>query len=124
MKLQEYSHLENLNIQNYYEKNGNFEKLMIFIEGIIKSLEFFNNKKSTTFERLRNLRKINNLTQDDIAKYLDIHRPTVTQYESGEIIPTTQNIIKLAKLYNVTTDYLLCYELNIEKQDNNKITKK
>lgn len=106
--------LENLNIQNYYEKDGNFEKLMIFIEGIIKSLEFSHNK-STTFERLKRLRKINNLTQDDIAKYLDVHRTTVTQYESGEIMPSTQNIIKLAKLYNVTTDYVLCYELNVEK---------
>jgi len=107
--------LENLKIQNYYEKDGNFPKLMIFIEGIIKSLEFFKNKQSTTFERLKKLRKIKDLTQDDIAKYLEVHRTTVTQYESGEIMPTTQNIIKLAKLYNVTTDYILCYELNIEK---------
>jgi len=107
--------LENLKIQNYYEKNGDFEKLIIFIEGIIKSLEFFNNKKCTTAERLKILRKNNYLTQDNISKYLDIHRTTVTQYESGEIIPTTQNIVKLAKLYNVTTDYILCYELKIEK---------
>lgn len=106
--------LENLKIQNYYEKNANFEKLIIFIEGIVKSLDFFNNKKNTIAERLKKLRKNNELTQDNISKYLDIHRTTVTQYESGEIIPTTQNIIKLAKLYNVTTDYILCYELNIE----------
>ena len=108
--------LDNMKIQNYYEKDGDFEKLMIFIEGIIKSFEFFNNNQSTTSERLKRLRKIYNLTQDDIAKYLDVHRTTVTQYESGEIIPTTQNIIKLAKLYNVTTDYILCYQLNIEEE--------
>ncbi|MBZ9609875.1 helix-turn-helix domain-containing protein [Clostridium estertheticum] len=106
--------LENLKIQNYYEKNADFEKLIIFIEGIVKSLDFFNNKRCTIAERLKKLRKNNELTQDNISKYLDIHRTTVTQYESGEIIPTTQNIIKLAKLYNVTTDYILCYELNIE----------
>lgn len=106
--------LENLKIQNYYEKNADFEKLIIFIEGVIKSLEFFNNKKNTISERLKKLRKNNELTQDNISKYLGIHRTTVTQYESGEIIPTIQNIIKLAKLYNVTTDYILCYELNIE----------
>jgi len=107
--------LENLKIQNYYEKNGDFEKLIIFIEGIIKSLEFFNSKKCTIAERLKILRKNNELTQDSISKYLDIHRTTVTQYESGEVIPTTLNILKLAKLYNVTTDYILCYELNIDK---------
>lgn len=115
--------LENLNIQNYYEKNADFEKLVVFIEGIIKSLEFFNNKKCTIAERLKILRKNNDLTQDNISKYLDIHRTTVTQYESGEIIPTTQNIIKLAKLYNVTTDYILCYELNIEKSEINRLKK-
>ena len=32
-------------IQNYYEKNADYNKLIIFIEGIIKSLEFFNKKK-------------------------------------------------------------------------------
>ena len=115
--------LENLKIQNYYEKNADFEKLIIFIEGVIKSLEFFNNKRCTIAERLKLLRKNNELTQDNISKYLDIHRTTVTQYEAGEIIPTTQNIIKLAKLYNVTTDYILCYELNIEKNDVKRLKK-
>lgn len=115
--------LENLKIQNYYEKNADFEKLIIFIEGVIKSLEFFNNKQNTISERLKKLRKNNELTQDNISKYLGIHRTTVTQYESGEIIPTTQNIIKLAKLYNVTTDYILCYELNIDKDDINGLKK-
>lgn len=107
--------LEDLKIQNYYEKNADYNKLIIFIEGIVKSLEFFNTPKCTIAERLKILRKNNDLTQDNISKYLDIHRTTVTQYESGEIIPTTQNVIKLAKLYNVTTDYILCYELKIDK---------
>lgn len=109
--------LENLNIQNYFEKSGDFKKLIIFIEGVIKSIDFFNNKSCTTAERLKKLRKINNLTQDDIAKYLGIGRTSVSQYESGEILPSTTNIIKLAKLYNVTTDYVLCYELDVEKND-------
>ena len=69
------------------------------------------------------MRKNNDLTQDNISKYLGIHRTTVTQYESGEIVPTIQNIIKLAKLYNVTTDYILCYELNIEKSDIKRLKK-
>lgn len=107
--------LEKLNIQNYFEKSGDFKKLIVFIEGVIKSIDFFNNKFCTTAERLKKLRKINKLTQDDIAKYLGIHRTTVTQYESGEILPPVQNVVKLAKLYNVTTDYILCYELEIEK---------
>jgi len=107
--------LETLKIQNYYEKSADFEKLIIFIEGIIKSIEFFNRVKYTISERLKTLRKLNNLSQDNVAKYLEIQRTTISQYESGDLIPPTLNIIKLAKLYNVTTDYILCYELNIEK---------
>ncbi|MBC2579364.1 response regulator [Clostridium sp. DJ247] len=107
--------LETLKIQNYYEKSGDFEKLIIFIEGIIKSIEFFNRVKYTIGERLKALRKLNNLSQDDVAKYLEIQRTTISQYESGDLIPPTLNVIKLARLYNVTTDYILCYELNIEK---------
>jgi len=107
--------LETLKIQNYYEKSADFEKLIIFIEGIIKSIEFFNRVKYTISERLKTLRKLNNLSQDNVAKYLEIQRTTISQYESGDLIPPTLNVIKLAKLYNVTTDYVLCYELNIEK---------
>lgn len=107
--------LETLSIQNYYEKSADFEKLIIFIEGIIKSIEFFNRVKYTIGERLKKLRKLNGLSQDDVAKYLNIQRTTISQYESGDLIPPTLNVIKLAKLYNVTTDYILCYELNIEK---------
>lgn len=107
--------LETLRIQNYYEKSADFEKLIIFIEGIIKSLEFLNRVKYTISERLKKLRKLNNLSQDDVAKYLGIQRTTISQYESGDLIPPTLNVIKLARLYNVTTDYILCYELNIEK---------
>jgi DNA-binding response OmpR family regulator len=115
--------LETLKIQNYYEKSGDFEKLIIFIEGIIKSIEFFNRVKYTISERLKTLRKLNNLSQDDVAKYLEIQRTTISQYESGDLIPPTLSIIKLAKLYNVTTDYILCYELNIKKV-NIQISKK
>lgn len=107
--------LETLKIQNYYEKSADFEKLIIFIEGIIKSIEFFNRIKYTISDRLKKLRKLNNLSQDDVAKYLGIQRTTISQYESGDLIPPTLNVIKLAKLYNVTTDYILCYELNIEE---------
>lgn len=107
--------LESLKIQNYYEKSADFEKLIIFIEGIIKSIEFFNRVKFSMSERLKTLRKMNNLSQDDVAKYLDIQRTTISQYESGDLIPPTLNVMKLAKLYNVTTDYILCYEINIEK---------
>ena len=107
--------LETLKIQNYYEKSGEFEKLIIFIEGIIKSMEFFKSEKPTIGERIKKMRKQKGLSQEDVAKYLEVQRSTISLYESGDATPPVTTIIKLARLFNVTTDYILCYELNIDK---------
>lgn len=47
-------------------------------------------------------------TQAQVAEYLGIARGSYAKYETGANIPTTENIVKLAELYRVTTDYLLC----------------
>ena len=52
----------------------------------------------------RNKRK---MTQQEIADYLHIARAAYTLYETGTNTPTTENILKLAELYNCSTDYLL-----------------
>ncbi|MDS0526329.1 response regulator [Clostridium sp. SHJSY1] len=106
--------LENLDIQNYFEKTSDFEKILIQIRSIIKSIEFFKNE-DTTGKRIKQLRKINRLSQEDVAKYLGVKISSVSQYESNLVLPPTQNILKLAKLFNVTTDFILCYELDIRK---------
>jgi DNA-binding NtrC family response regulator len=112
--------LEKLEIQNYCEKTADFENVIICIESAIKSIEFFKNKKSSIGGRIKKLRKIYNMSQEQVAKYLEIQRTAISSYESGDAIPPTLSIIKLAKLFNVTTDYLLCYELKIEKNTNEK----
>ena len=106
--------LETLNVQSYCEKSADFEKIIICIEGIIKTIEFFKSQRHTIGERIKTLRKLNSLSQDDVAKWLDVQRTTISLYESGDAIPPTLSIIKLAKLFNVTTDYILCYEFNLE----------
>jgi DNA-binding NtrC family response regulator len=106
--------LENLDIQNYCEKTADFEKILIQIKSIIKSIKFFKDQ-DTTGGRLKQLRKVNQLSQEDVAKYLGVQISSVSQYESNLVLPPTQNILKLAKLFNVTTDFILCYELDIRK---------
>ncbi|MBV7273156.1 response regulator [Clostridium thailandense] len=108
--------LKNLNIQGYCEKSGDFKNVIISIESVIKSIEFFRTKKCTIGQRIKDLRKLNNLSQEDVAKYLKTQKSSISQYESGVVIPPTLTIIKLAKLFNTTTDYILCYELEIEKR--------
>lgn len=52
-------------------------------------------------------RKKRKMTQQEVADYLHIKRESYTSYEIGKNIPPTENIIKLADLYKVATDYLL-----------------
>lgn len=58
-------------------------------------------------EILKLQRKKNNLTQEKLAEKLNISRGAYAKYETGENIPTTIIVLKLATIYGVTTDYLL-----------------
>lgn len=59
------------------------------------------------YPNIRNLREDNDYKQKDIANYLNVSQNTYSQYENGIIELTATNLIKLAKLYNVSIDYLL-----------------
>lgn len=58
-------------------------------------------------DRLRTLRKEAHLTQQDVADTLRIHRTTYTKYETGVVTPDQQGLLDLAKLFEVSVDYLL-----------------
>lgn len=60
-------------------------------------------------------RKKRGYTQEDVAKYLNIARGSYAKYETGTNTPTTENIIKLADLYSLSTDYLLGRNNKINK---------
>ena len=57
--------------------------------------------------QLRHLRGYNAVTQREIADALCIDRSTSAYYELGETQPSLLMLARLAKLYDVTTDYLL-----------------
>ncbi len=58
------------------------------------------------YPRLRDLREDMDLTQDQLVKILQMHKTTYTNYEQGKREPPFELIIKLAKFYNVSTDYI------------------
>lgn len=60
-----------------------------------------------TNEILKTERTKRGYTQQQIADILNVSRVAYTLYENGKNTPTTDNILKLAELYNVSTDYLL-----------------
>lgn len=57
--------------------------------------------------RIRDLREDADLTQTQIANMLGCSQQTYSRYESGEIIIDISSLIKLAKFYNTTLDYLV-----------------
>ena len=60
--------------------------------------------------RLRECREKAGLTQKQVAITLKLAGPSVSNWESGKTKPSRENIQKLADLYNVSVDYLLCRE--------------
>ena len=57
--------------------------------------------------RLVNLRKSNNLSQEALAEKLGISRQAVSKWERAEASPDTDNLIMLARLYGISLDELL-----------------
>jgi len=59
------------------------------------------------YQRIRDLREDRDLNQTEVAKMLGMSQTGYSKYETGENdIPTTV-LIKLAKFYNTSIDYLL-----------------
>ncbi len=67
--------------------------------------------------RLVNLRKSNNLSQEALAAKLGISRQAVSKWERAEASPDTDNLILLARLYGVSLDELLSTEDEIPMPD-------
>lgn len=57
--------------------------------------------------RLKQLREEKQLTQKEIADLLNIKQNTYSQYETGVHQIPIEFLIKLARFYGVTTDYIL-----------------
>src|SRR6056297_2667989 len=62
---------------------------------------------STYGKRIKDLRKVEKLTQKELADALEISSTTITRYEKGDIYPSEPIIIKTAMLFNCSSDYLL-----------------
>lgn len=61
----------------------------------------------TLGEKLKELRLYSNLTQTQLADLLSITKSTLSCYENNKRHPSYEVIMKIANLFNVSTDYLL-----------------
>lgn len=66
------------------------------------------------FKRIRDLREDNDKYQKDIARLLGISQQYYSEYEQGNRTIPIEHLIKLAKYYNTSIDYL------VELTDNSK----
>lgn len=58
-------------------------------------------------EKLRSLRTENKLTQKQVADRVGLAISAISSYESGVRYPSYESLIKLSKMFHVSTDYLL-----------------
>ena len=72
---------------------------IIFVEGSNEKVEFSN--------RLKELRTQAGLTQLQLAQRLGITKSVISFYELSERAPSPDVLIRLAKIFHVSTDYLL-----------------
>ena len=76
----------------------------------------------TTNAIIKKLREERHFKQEEVAKHLGISQQAYSYYELAKRELPTRHVITLAKLYKVTTDFLLCvssiragtYDLNVE----------
>ena len=96
---------------------------MKFVKNDVKHLKFFRvfvynvtkndynkdegRRKTMCFpKRLKELRLAHGETQRDLANAIEVGRTTISEYESGKIVPKQEALLRIANHFNVSVDYL------------------
>lgn len=59
-------------------------------------------------DTLKNQRRKNNISQEMFAEKLGVSRQAVQKWESNRSLPNLDNIVEIAKIFNISLDELLC----------------
>lgn len=68
-------------------------------------------------KRLKELRKEHDYTQKELAQLIGCDQSMITRWEKGECEPTESVIRKTARIFGVTSDYLI----GLENEDGSKV---
>lgn len=71
--------------------------------------------------KFKNIRYKNNISQEELARILEINRNNLSRIETNKSLPTAEVLYKLASNFNVSIDSLL--GINLDNQDNVEIRK-
>jgi transcriptional regulator with XRE-family HTH domain len=66
-----------------------------------------NEKKVIIAARIREARKMAGLSQNQVAKMLDLHRPSISEIEAGNRSVSAEEIAQLAEIFEVSASWLL-----------------
>lgn len=58
-------------------------------------------------ERLKELRKAEGLCQRELAEQIGIGQSNISDWENGVSRPEYENLMRIARIFDVSTDYLL-----------------
>lgn len=65
-------------------------------------------RKKDVAARLHDERKLHNMKQQEVADLTGIHIVTLSGYEIGKSEPPMEALVRLADVYGVSLDYLMC----------------
>lgn len=65
------------------------------------------NKRGDFLKNIKFIRVINDYTQIKVQMETGIPQSMISKYETGELMPTTENLCILADFYNTSLDYLM-----------------
>lgn len=68
-------------------------------------------------EKLKMLRKENNLTQEELSEKINVSRQAITKWESGEGIADIENLKQISDLFNISIDELVKEDLEVERKE-------
>lgn len=64
-------------------------------------------KRTVIASRLREARKMAGISQGQVAKLLEMHRPTISEIEAGNRRVSAEELSRFAEMYDVTVSWLL-----------------
>ena len=67
-----------------------------------------NSLKESIASRLRTARELSGLSQGQVARKLEMHRPTITEMEAGRRNVTATELKEFASIYDVSVSWLAC----------------
>lgn len=70
--------------------------------------------------RIQVLRKNMKMSQEELANEMNVSRQAVSKWETGQSNPDTNNIIAMAKIFDVSTDYIIMGTKDYRKEPNSK----